>query len=193
MGRHAGNQGGRPPLAVRKPRKKAPQTALTVAREENAAVQPRDDGAFTSPYSDQDKQLAMTLYAITGSPTRAAEWWARVKGTEDYPSRSAIKAWGDEGVLPSEEAVNALKAVYRGRFLDQEIETLELAHIAVRGALGTPNKNLYYLNGVLMTTADRTRQVLYPAQKQSGNIINMPGARFNVGEGYEPPVWEGEK
>ena len=193
MGRHAGNQGGRPPLAVRKSRKKAPQTALTVAREENAAVQPRDDGAFTSPYSEQDKQLAMTLYAITGSPTRAAEWWGRVKGTENCPGLSTIREWGDEGVLPSEEAVNALKAVYRGRFLDQEIETLELAHLAVRGALGTPNKNLYYLNGVLMTTADRTRQVLYPAQKQSGNIINMPGARFNVGEGYEPPAWEGEK
>lgn len=131
-------------------------------------------------YTEDDKRLAMTLYAITGSPFRAGEWWGRIKGVDTYPDIHTIKKWGEAGVLPSEEAVNALKAVYKGRFLDQEIQTFEMAHEAVRDSLDKPTKNLFYLNGVLMTTADRARQVIFPTQREGTNIINMVGPSFAV-------------
>jgi len=195
---------GRPPGRPRirpvgydyKRAKKPPQTALTLVREENIALQPRkEDGSLTSRYSDQDKQLAVTLYAITDSPTRAGEWWRRIKGEDTCPGTGAIKRWEEEdgvATFPSEEAVNALKAVYKGRYLDQEIQTFELAQEAVRRELKEPSKAMFNVNGILMTVAERTRLTLFPAQREGTNIINAPGARFNVGQGYQPPTWEGE-
>jgi hypothetical protein len=182
------------PPELRKPRKKAPPTALTLIQERNAALQPRDDGAFTSPYSDQDKELAVTLYAITDSAPRAAEWWKRIKGTDSCPGKETILRWEKEDghpTLPSLEAVEALKAVYKGRFIDQEVQTLEMAHEAVRGNLASPNKNLFYLNGVLMTVADRTRQVLYPAQVRQGET-NVGVTVGFVTSGKERPGWDVE-
>ena len=195
---------GRPPGRPRirpvgydyKRAKKPPQTALTLVREENVALQPRnEDGSLASRYSDRDKQLAVTLYAITDSPTRAGEWWRRIKGEDTCPSPDAIKRWEQESgvaTFPSEEAVNALKAVYKGRFLDMEVELVEASQKAVLREMADPSKRLFYAEGVHMNEAERVRQLLYPPQIQGTNIINAPGARFNVGQGYQPPTWEGE-
>ena len=175
------------------PRQDAAETALTVR------AQPRDPltGQVMSPYSEEDKTLAVTLSFVTGSPARAGQLWGLLKGSQRRPDHHNVTAWANQGILPSPELAEKLTVIYRarlqGHYLEQELKTFDLAHEVTRSRLKNPDKKdtLFHLNGVLMTVADRTRQTLHPPKDQPGQTnLYAPGARF-VSSG-ERKGWEDE-
>jgi hypothetical protein len=175
---------------------------LALARIENAALRTHDEnGLMVSQYSDEDKVLAMTCNAVTKSPTRAARLWAAIHGgTEEFPMPETIRRWGKEGVLPSLQLVEFVRPIYQAWALDGEMDILEAAQKAVGARLAgaaDSKDSTFHLNGVLMTSAERTHKILFPPQTGAGgasvsvNLAPIFNTSPDAKRGWENTV-EGE-